>query len=110
MQVFACSGPHAGELISKSIAFGFEQAVVVGILFMVSMALYRLSMRALYFPSLLLGLLVLHPAWTVSAISGDCGILKRGASEVVTAIAIIILGVQLTLLIMSRVRSRRSST
>jgi hypothetical protein len=39
-------------------------------------------------------LIALHPAWTISAISGDCGFMKRDASWVFTGIGTLALVVQ----------------
>lgn len=68
---FACSGPGAGEAIAQSIEIGYTHAM--GGLLIISLGLLALGPRWWPIPALLVSLLVLHPAWTISAISGDCG-------------------------------------
>jgi hypothetical protein len=91
--LFACSGPGAGAAIAESIRIGYDQAMLVGGLFMNSLAIAALT-RQWIFPAIVLGLLAVHPAWTVSAISGDCGEFKRFASWAFTWTGVVVLTIQ----------------
>lgn len=84
--MFACSGPGAGATIARSIEIGNTHAVVAGGLFLASLAVVALGRRRWAVPTALAGLVALHPAWTIDAISGDCGYLKRDASWVFTGL------------------------
>ncbi len=77
--MFACSGPGAPYAIGESIRIGQIHAAVLALLLLVSATLsLRYGRRTI--PIILLAMLALHPAWTISAISGDCGHFKRDAS------------------------------
>jgi hypothetical protein len=95
MVPFACSGPGAGQAIAESIAIGYTSAAIVGGLLMASLAAFAFNPRRWGASALLLGLLALHPAWTVSALSGDCGAFKCEASWFFTAVGCIALVYQL---------------
>ena len=84
--MFACSGPGAGEAIAESIRTAEIHAAIVAILLLAALSI-ALRVRARTVPWILVGLLVIHPAWTIDAIRGDCGMIKRAASWVVTGIA-----------------------
>ncbi len=92
--LFACSGPGAGATIAESIRIGETHAAVAGGLLLVSLAVAGFA-RQRAMPAVLLGLLALHPAWTVSAISGDCGFFKRDASWMFTSVGCVALCWQL---------------
>jgi hypothetical protein len=94
MNLFACSGPGAGETIARNIAIGYTHAAIVGGMLVASIVLFAIGPRRWIFPVVILGLVALHPAWTISAIQGDCGILKRDASSVFTGIATLAIIVQ----------------
>lgn len=94
MMLFACSGPGAGKAIVQSIEIGYTHAAIDGGLFVVSFVLFATGPRRWIVPAILLGLLILHPAWTISAISGDCGFLKRDVSLVFTGIGTLAVLVQ----------------
>jgi apolipoprotein N-acyltransferase len=51
-------------------------------------------------------LTAVHPAWTVSAIHGDCGMFKASSSMVVTLILFALLLVQMTLTVRAKKRAR----
>jgi hypothetical protein len=106
MSLFACSGPGAGEAIGRSIEIGFIHAEVVGGLVALSLALLVVRPRRWLAPAVLLVLLALHPAWTVSAISGDCGQLKVLASSLFTLLGGAVLLVQVGRLTWSQLFSR----
>jgi hypothetical protein len=84
--LFACSGPGAGETIARNIEIGYTHAAIVGGLLAASLLLSALRPGKWIVPMVIFGLVLLHPAWTISAISGDCGFLKRDASWFFTAI------------------------
>ncbi len=84
--MFACSGPGADAIITRSIEIGNTHAVVAGGLFLASLTVIALGRRRWAIPAALAGLVAFHPAWTIDAISGDCGYLKRDASWVFTGL------------------------
>lgn len=86
MWLFACSGPGAGAAIARSIEIGYAHAIVTGGLLVLSLGLLALGPRWWPIPALLVSLLVMHLAWTINAISGDCGDFKRDASLVFTCV------------------------
>jgi hypothetical protein len=94
MTLFACSGPGAGEIIAHNIVTSLVHAAVVGGLLAASLALFTVGPRRRIVPAILFGLFVLHPAWTISAINGDCGFLKRDASWIFTGFGTLALAVQ----------------
>lgn len=94
MSLLACSGEHALEVIYVAVWTGFAHARALGFLCIVS-GFLALTQRRFIPAIILLGLLVIHPAWTVSAIHGDCGDAKLGASWLFTGIGIALVGWQL---------------
>lgn len=91
--LLSCSGPGAGAAIAESIRIGQSHASVAAGFVVVSLPVAVYSGRWSV-PVVLLGLLALHPAWTVSAISGDCGEMKRVTARVVTALGAVALAWQ----------------
>ena len=80
--------------IQQSITIGYFCAALGGI---VTLALWYDFVRTgkKRFPLSLAGFfLLIHPAWTVSAIHGDCGFLKRNFSYGFTALFIGLLVIQ----------------
>jgi uncharacterized membrane protein len=67
-------------VIARNIEMAYTHAAVAGGLFMLSLGVFAIGSRRRAVPALLLCLLAVHPAWTISALSGDCGYLKRDAS------------------------------
>jgi hypothetical protein len=94
MNIFACSGPGAGETIARNIELGYIHAAVVGGMLVVSWVLFAIDPRRWIVPTIIFGLVALHPAWTISAIHGDCGFLKRDVSWVFTGIATLAILIQ----------------
>jgi hypothetical protein len=80
--ILACSGPGAGQAIARSIAIGHFSAAAVAFM---TIWLFRLSEgTGRYWPAYWSALLLtLHPAWTISAIRGDCGMTKVAVSVIV---------------------------
>ena len=85
--VLACSGPGAMRLIADNILYAQQHAAVVAGLAMLSIVLWLILGRFKAIPLCLGVLFVVHPAWTVSAIQGDCGHLKANAATFITAFA-----------------------
>jgi hypothetical protein len=93
--LLACSGPGAQSVIAESIAIGYYNA---GFAVLVTAALFFLhwSRHGRAWPARTGSLLVMfHPAWTISAIAGDCGYFKRDASCFVSVVCIALLAFQL---------------
>jgi hypothetical protein len=88
MQLIACSGPGAGVAITKSVSIGYASAGLTAVLVIRMIVLSRRHPLPLFpvFTSVIL--LLLHPAWTVSAVRGDCGEMKRIASYAVLAVVL----------------------
>src|SRR5262245_62108622 len=84
VEMFACSGPGAPAAIARSVEIGYTHAGIAGGLLLASVALLAVARRGWALPAILLGLLIIHPAWTISVIEGDCGYLRRDGSWVVT--------------------------
>jgi hypothetical protein len=78
--LLACSGPGAGRAIARSIEAGYERALMFAGICLLSIGITLLSRRAWLIPAGLCFMLLIHPAWTVSATSGDCGMSKDAAS------------------------------
>jgi hypothetical protein len=89
----ACSG--GGALIAESILYAQEHALIVGGVLVLSIALRLISSRLWAMPLIELFLLVTHPAWTISAINGDCGMLKHYAATAYTGLASVVLAIQI---------------
>jgi hypothetical protein len=102
MWLFACSGPGAGAAIARSIEIGYAHAAIAGGFLAASLVLLALCPQRRAIPAILTVLLALHPAWTISAIEGDCGYFKREASWVFTGLGGIALCWQLVRVISSR--------
>lgn len=93
--VMACSGPGAGHAIGLNIRAGYGCAAF-GVL--VTLALFYLQrFRGGRVWPLASGivLLAIHPAWTIRATGGDCGMLKLAASWFVSFLFIGLLIFQL---------------
>jgi hypothetical protein len=72
---FACSGPGATALIEANTATGFTHAAFGFILLLATVALYFLpKKRGLLIIVFSAAVLAVHPAWTIGARLGDCGI------------------------------------
>jgi hypothetical protein len=91
LTMFACSGPGGAEVTARNIAISIESLEVMGGLFGLSVIVFVVFTRRGLFPLLMLGLLILHPACTVSARGGDCGHLQRDASQVFTGFGCIVI-------------------
>ncbi len=108
MEYFACSGPGAMQAIADSISTGYTHAAAMGALLVSSVALFALRRHGRpVVPAVLACLLLLHPAWTISAISGDCGSTKRYVSYVFTIVGCVCVFCQLGQTILGSTRLRR---
>lgn len=85
--LIGCSGPGAAAVIEQSIVIGYFCAAVgaVATLALGVDAWRTRDWKAVLIP---LGMLAIHPAWTISAIHGDCGFFKREVAFVFTAVYI----------------------
>jgi hypothetical protein len=82
--IFACKGPWAGMMIEQSEITGYYCAAAGAV---ITLFLLRDCIRGYHVvPTLTIAcvLFVLHPAWTIRAEGGDCGIFKLQASLLVT--------------------------
>ena len=96
--LFACSGPGAGAAIGRSIEIGYEHAGLLAACLLVSRVVLPRRPGRNVLSGVLFGLLVVHPAWTVGALSGDCGFFKREASWSFTIAGYVAVGWQIALL------------
>lgn len=85
-ELAACSGPGAPTAIARSIGVGYA-AFCLAALFAIPVMLLRFSRLGTSPLSLWpLLLLLIHPAWTVSATGGDCGMMLQGTAIFASAI------------------------
>ena len=78
--MLACSGPRAMVTIQQSLTIGYFCAVIGGAITL-ALAYEGFRTRHLGFTLLVAALMLLiHPAWTISAVHGDCGMFKREVS------------------------------
>jgi hypothetical protein len=91
LAILACSGPGAFIAIRQNITIGYF-AAAIGAVVVLAIAYDALRTRRLRLtlPSAALMLLI-HPAWTISAVHGDCGYSKRDASYFFTAVYLLLL-------------------
>jgi hypothetical protein len=101
----ACNPLPGHDPFGPIIAAATTHAAIAAGLLLLSALLWALLNRVRFWPVMILVLVVLHPAWTVSHRIGDCGILKKGLSEVFTGLACAAVVGQ----IIHAVRSRRKS-
>lgn len=79
--VLACSGPLAAETIATSMRIGLVAlAVALGL----SIAIIAKTHGKKRWAAL--GVVLIHPGWWMSAISGDCGYMLRYTSVTATAV------------------------
>jgi len=86
LAMLACKGPWAALSIEQSTMVGYYCAAAAGV---VTVSLFREALRGYRLRwklTLAVGLLIIHPAWTISAEIGDCGAFRLQTSTVVTAI------------------------
>lgn len=90
--LLACSGPGAKTYIEQSILIGYVCVALAGCVasWLCWSDLQRGKSRAVLAFALIL--LAIHPAWTISARSGDCGQLKRELSYLFTGVYAVLLG------------------
>jgi hypothetical protein len=95
LHILACSGPGAGKHIAESIRTGYYGAAYTALVGAVCYFLYR-HKGGRGWPMIgSIVFLVLHPAWTVSAINGDCGQFKVVTTFVIGLLGTCFLGFQL---------------
>jgi len=89
--MLACKGPWAALSIEQSTIVGYYCAAAAGV---ITLALLRESLRGYQVgrkPAIACCLLLLHPAWTISAEIGDCGAFRLETSVLVTFVYIALL-------------------
>jgi hypothetical protein len=90
----ACSGPGAFAAIYFSTIYAWYFAGISAVI-VLAIAYDHLRLRTWSWRLLLAGLLMaLHPAWTVSAVAGDCGGMKKQASMTVLILLIVLVILQ----------------
>jgi hypothetical protein len=95
MGLFACQPAPGTHPISDNILIGYLNAGVMVLFLLLSLRLFFIGRPGRWgFPTVLFVLLAIHPAWTISAYIGDCGMLKREASCVFTGIGGLLLSWQ----------------
>jgi len=89
----ACSGDGAVDTIAMNIAVSFVHAKLAAI--MLGASLLCLLLRHQWIvPLFLIVLVAVHPAWTISAVQGDCGGTKLLASQVFSVLGTAALALQ----------------
>lgn len=89
--LWACSGPGYLSIIYENIAIANYCAAIGGVT-VAALLFDRLFHNQKGWALLIAsGLLLIHPAWTVSATSGDCGFTKRDWSYWLTGVFITLL-------------------
>ena len=102
--LFACSGPGASTAIAANTEYAWQHALLDAGLVLVSIGLWNACRRYSVFPLLALAVILTHPAWTVSALSGYCGLSK--ASMALGWTIVLVVGLSLQLLCWIVIRSR----
>jgi len=108
--VLACSGPGVGALVDANIRLSFQLFALAAFLFAgtIVLFLFRRKRASLVIMLLAAVILALHPVWTVSAFSGDCGGSKAMSSLKATGVLGILFLVQLALFVSTFVLRRRA--
>jgi len=90
-----CSGPGAMAGISAAVEYGFRAAAVVGAITILILVVWGIFCRRWAVALAHLGLIATHPAWTVSAVHGDCGMRKVQLSSAYILLALVAFGIAL---------------
>jgi hypothetical protein len=84
--MLACSGPGAMAAIQQAITFGYFCAGAAGVVTL-ALAFDAVRLRRFRFTLPVAAvMLLIHPAWTISATRGDCGGFKIQTSLFFTAV------------------------
>jgi hypothetical protein len=86
--LFACSGDGAGSAIAANEMTSLTLAVITALIGYVSLRLWFDTRGSTTYPTICGLLLFFHPAWSVSARSGDCGNGQFGLSVLATGVAV----------------------
>jgi hypothetical protein len=100
-------GPGSPSEIASNIAGAYVQASVAAGLLLVSLAIWLASRNRLLWPVACASLVVVHPAWAVAVQANDGGRQKIEMAYVFTAVAAVIVLVQVGQLIWDRCRQPR---
>jgi hypothetical protein len=108
--VLACSGPGVGALVDANIRVSYQLFGVAAFLFAGTAVLFffRRKRASLIITLLAAVIVAVHPVWTVSAFSGDCGGSKAMSSLKATGFVGILFLVQLALFVFTFVLRRRA--
>jgi hypothetical protein len=90
------------RVIAENTAYAQHQAIIAGIGMLIAGALWFFTGRLKGFALAGVAILVLHPAWTISAVSGDCGYTKASAATIVSIIVGVCVVTQAALLVLWR--------
>lgn len=102
--LLACSGAGDAEAIANSVKVSYRHFWGTGVLLLISLLITGFDGRWIV-PALLIGLLIFHPTWTISADSDDCGAYKRQACWAFTAVGCVAVGWQVSLGLWAALRS-----
>jgi hypothetical protein len=108
--LWACSGPGAGAAIAWIIRFANWNAIGAAAALEIVLAIHFLILRRPVYPIACGALFVLHPAWTISARKGDCGILLANAAGLVSFIVGGLLLVQIGHAVANAIRKFRAGS
>ena len=71
---FACSGPGAAAFMEANAVTGYTHAALGFILLLATVTFYFLrKKKGLLIVGFSVAVLAVHPAWTIGAMHGDCG-------------------------------------
>lgn len=93
----ACSGPGAGQTIHNNIVYAQYQFLVVAMLALASILFWLGTRRQRGLMLTEIVLMIIHPAWTISALHGDCGYLKAYVATGFTVLAATCFALQVAL-------------
>jgi hypothetical protein len=99
-----CSGVNVGAIIHENDVYSRWNAAFFSLLFLLSALLWHSSKRHGIYPSLMLGLLILHPAWWLGTGSGDCGNEKADYSFDLSVLSVLTITVQCLHLAIPKIR------
>ena len=85
------------DIIYNNIATAQQLAMIAGAIAILTVVVWAFTQCWGEVTLVAVVLLAVHPAWTVSAVHGDCGILKVNASVIVTVLTAICLVLQVAI-------------
>ncbi|WP_435007339.1 hypothetical protein P12x_004663 [Tundrisphaera lichenicola] len=106
MWLLACSGPGAFARIAANEAIAHHFAIITGVLALTSLRI-GLHQSRMILPGICWFLMLLHPAWTISARQGDCGGQKAGGAILFALATLVIVIIQATRFLVEDRRRRK---